>query len=181
MAETEPVVYFVKAGHAVKIGFSANLPFRLREIAAMQAEPITVLGIKLGGRTHEAELHRRLSEYRLNGEWFRDCPEVRAQIGEGLFIELPPPPEPKVKKPRPNIAITYTPRPPSPWMELSGRVKRLDDAMLTLGYPVRQSRILHRTLSQFADLFEKSIDDESPELLAEARTVVQNAEHEITL
>jgi hypothetical protein len=65
------VVYFVRAGDAVKIGRTANLASRLRALATGSAASLEVLASVPGGREREAQEHRRWRHLRLRGEWFR--------------------------------------------------------------------------------------------------------------
>jgi hypothetical protein len=65
------VVYFVRAGDAVKIGRTANLASRLRALATGSAASLEVLASVPGGREREAEEHRRCRHLRIRGEWFR--------------------------------------------------------------------------------------------------------------
>jgi Meiotically up-regulated gene 113 len=65
------VVYFVRAGDAIKIGRTANLAARLRALATASAVPLELLAAVPGGRELEARLHRRWRHLHLRGEWFR--------------------------------------------------------------------------------------------------------------
>jgi hypothetical protein len=65
------VVYFVRAGAAVKIGRTAHLAARLRALATASAAPLELLAAVPGGREREAQEHRRWRHLRLRGEWFR--------------------------------------------------------------------------------------------------------------
>src|SRR4051812_35404259 len=65
------VVYFVRAGNAVKIGRTTNLPGRLKALATASAVPLELLAAVPGGRPEEARLHRRWRHLHIRGEWFR--------------------------------------------------------------------------------------------------------------
>jgi hypothetical protein len=65
------VVYFLRAGDAIKIGRTKNLARRLRALATGSAAPLELLAAVPGGRELEARLHRRWRQLHLRGEWFR--------------------------------------------------------------------------------------------------------------
>lgn len=69
------VVYFVRLGNRIKIGWSTNLAQRLSNL-----QPEEVLAVIPGDTTLERELHRRFAKHRVVGEWFEDCPSIRAYI-----------------------------------------------------------------------------------------------------
>lgn len=71
-----PVVYYVRFGDMVKIGFSTNVRSRLQAIPHQE-----VLAVKDGTMADERAAHRACAEWRLVGEWFQDCPEFRAAAG----------------------------------------------------------------------------------------------------
>ena len=65
------VVYFIRAGAAVKIGRTAHLAARLRALGTASAVPLELLAAVPGGRQLEARLHRQWRHLHLRGEWFR--------------------------------------------------------------------------------------------------------------
>lgn len=73
-------VYFVAHGHRIKIGTTANLKQRLRDISAHLVGELVLIAAIDGGRDVEAAIHKLLKPHRLKGEWFSDCPEVRSLI-----------------------------------------------------------------------------------------------------
>lgn len=60
------VVYFMRVGNRVKIGYTTNL--RLRRATLMPEE---LMATESGGPAREAELHTQFAAYRTSGEWFR--------------------------------------------------------------------------------------------------------------
>jgi hypothetical protein len=68
-----PVVYFVRIGKFIKIGFTTNITERLKTFRGASAEPIYVLRIVPGGRDLERKLHQLFAENRINrnNEFFR--------------------------------------------------------------------------------------------------------------
>jgi len=69
-----PVVYFVRIGKHIKIGFTTNLTERLKSFRSATAEPIVVLVTAPGGRNLEQKLHLLFAENRINkhNEFFRN-------------------------------------------------------------------------------------------------------------
>jgi hypothetical protein len=64
--QPESVVYYMRVGNRVKIGYSTNLASR---IAAVMPEE--VLATEPGGRLLEEVRHRQFSDLRVGREWFR--------------------------------------------------------------------------------------------------------------
>jgi hypothetical protein len=76
--EDEPrpsVVYFIRFGDRIKIGYSANLERRLQTIPHDE-----VLLTIPGASTAEANLHRTFAADRITGEWFHASPRLLAAI-----------------------------------------------------------------------------------------------------
>jgi hypothetical protein len=76
--EDEPrpsVVYFLRFGDRIKIGYSANLTRRLQTIPHDE-----VLLTIPGASTAEANLHRTFASDRITGEWFHASPRLLAAI-----------------------------------------------------------------------------------------------------
>jgi Meiotically up-regulated gene 113 len=76
------LVYFVRAGDAVKIGRTGNLAARLKALATGSAVVLELLAAVPGGARLEARLHRRWRHLRLRGEWFRADEELLRSIRE---------------------------------------------------------------------------------------------------
>lgn len=64
------MIYFVRAGSRVKIGFTDNLPQRLVQLQTANADPLILEVAIDGDRNLEAQFHEQFKDYRLNGEWF---------------------------------------------------------------------------------------------------------------
>jgi len=65
------VVYFIKSGPLVKIGFTTNLATRMEKIRNGNPHELTLLGSMPGTDDSELFLHQMFSAYRTTGEWFR--------------------------------------------------------------------------------------------------------------
>lgn len=72
MIELGSCIYFLQSGSGgpIKIGYSAQLPKRLKAIHAINGEPIHFLGAIAGTRAEESQIHERYRRERLHGEWF---------------------------------------------------------------------------------------------------------------
>lgn len=73
-------VYFISNSVAIKIGFTTDLQKRLATLSCGSSYPLEVVCAIEGTHRHERAIHHDLSAFRLNGEWFRDCREVRCAI-----------------------------------------------------------------------------------------------------
>jgi hypothetical protein len=73
-------LYFVTAGHAVKIGRTVNFNKRLRHIQAHNHEKVELALLLKGEGWRERDYHKRFKAYHLRGEWFERCPEIEAEI-----------------------------------------------------------------------------------------------------
>jgi len=65
---TEEMVYFFRAGDAIKIGVSRDPERRRRALSTGSAEPLELLGTLPGGRRLGARLHQRFRRFNLRGE-----------------------------------------------------------------------------------------------------------------
>lgn len=93
-----PLVYFLRNGSRIKIGWTTNLRGRLASLAL----PASAIALTVdGGPGQEAILHARFAQYRVKGsEWFDTSPAIEAFIiehqpaaavdREGERVFLPP-------------------------------------------------------------------------------------------
>jgi hypothetical protein len=89
------VVYFIRAGDAVKIGRTVNVAARQRALATASAVPLELLAAVPGGRELEAQLHREWRHLHLRGEWFRADEELLRYIAELAGGGPAPEPDPR--------------------------------------------------------------------------------------
>lgn len=73
----ESYVYFITDGEAIKIGKANNPKSRLAGLQTSHHKPLRFLATMPGGSELERELHRVFSAYRIRGEWFKDCKDIR--------------------------------------------------------------------------------------------------------
>ena len=79
-------VYFIGNNNGqVKIGYSKNPASRLSALQTASPYPLKILALKSGGTEVEADLHKRFSESRLEGEWFRLTTRLEAEIEQCLL------------------------------------------------------------------------------------------------
>ena len=62
--------------HEIKIGISLDPAKRLASHQSSHARPLELLLSFAGGEPAERALLARFAGHRLNGEWFRECPEI---------------------------------------------------------------------------------------------------------
>jgi hypothetical protein len=79
--QEEPVVYYVRLGNHIKIGYSTNLVGRLN---ALRAEASDVLAIEPGARRLEAQRHEQFKHLRIKTRWENFYPgaDLEAHIVE---------------------------------------------------------------------------------------------------
>lgn len=71
-------VYFAECDGRIKIGSASNVKLRLSQLKTGAGRPLTLIASVAGSYSMEAALHKKLKQFRLEGEWYRDCSEVRA-------------------------------------------------------------------------------------------------------
>jgi hypothetical protein len=76
----EAQIYFLECNGRIKIGIAAHVEKRMREIKRSAASPVTLIASIKGDLKLERAIHKKLQPYCISGEWYRDCPEVRAAI-----------------------------------------------------------------------------------------------------
>lgn len=76
------MVYFLKVGTRIKIGYTRKPSQRITALQSMNARRGQLLAIILGGPDKEADLHRQFSNLRLHGEWFKATPYLLDEIGK---------------------------------------------------------------------------------------------------
>jgi excisionase family DNA binding protein len=78
---TGELVYFIEGAPGfVKIGYTTNLAKRIRALQCGCPAEIDLLAYVRGDGKLEREYHRRFAAWRGAGEWFRLCPEIKAEI-----------------------------------------------------------------------------------------------------
>lgn len=82
-------IYFISDGcGSVKIGITADVSRRLGNLSSANPGTLVLLGEVQGDRSQERQLHCALADYRVSGEWFRDCETVRALIDQVIAVGL---------------------------------------------------------------------------------------------
>lgn len=80
MSEHPGWVYFIRAGDAVKIGWSADPWRRIREIRTSSSSPAYMLGMARGSKDLERKFHHWFEAQRTHGEWFSATPNLLRAI-----------------------------------------------------------------------------------------------------
>lgn len=113
------MIYFAAATDGrIKIGTTRrDVSERLRQIGQDFAQPLALIGSVDGNHRFERAIHAHLAEYRIAGEWFRDCDAVRRTIRNIVLAG--------------GKAIGFRPAPGV----LSARPRRAASAALTQGGP----------------------------------------------
>lgn len=77
-------VYFIRepASGAIKIGIAAKPRVRMASLQCAHPYALELLAYAKGGLLAEQDLHREFAADRLQGEWFKDTPRLRARIRE---------------------------------------------------------------------------------------------------
>jgi hypothetical protein len=76
MSQTFIYAILNSTNNTVKVGYSKNPRKRLTELQVATADPLELLFTFLGAFELEQQIHQQLTEYRLSGEWFLNCPQV---------------------------------------------------------------------------------------------------------
>lgn len=79
-------VYFMSQGGFIKIGHTTTeINRRMKSYTTHSLEETVLLGFLHGDRSVELAMHRRFSDYRVKGEWFRD----EGDLARFIIDELP--------------------------------------------------------------------------------------------
>lgn len=71
------LVYYILFAGRVKIGTTRSLITRLYDIPCDE-----LLAVEPGGCDMELVRHEQFADRRVIGEWFQDCPELRAHVAD---------------------------------------------------------------------------------------------------
>jgi hypothetical protein len=125
------MIYFIEHAGRIKVGYASNVDRRLGEFRT--AIPSFVrLGTMAGTRLHERTIHNCLVAHREGGEWFKDCPEVRAFLQHAMRHG--------VEEWQPTRRRSHT---PTMW---DARAKRLCE-IISSGRPKSEFREIEQELS----------------------------------
>jgi hypothetical protein len=78
-------VYLIscEATGTCKIGYSTDVPQRLKALQAANATPLLLRGMIPGSIQKERSLHKKFSQHRLEGEWFSQVDEITEYFATG--------------------------------------------------------------------------------------------------
>lgn len=74
------MIYFIGTKKVVKIGYSANPLERLQALQTGYPFELKLMALIPGSYQTECELHKLFDRLRLEGEWFRNCGQLKACI-----------------------------------------------------------------------------------------------------
>jgi hypothetical protein len=109
------MIYFIEHAGWIKVGYASDVERRLKELRTANPS-FARLGIMNGERGHEKTIHDSLVEFRGEGEWFKDCPQVREYLMRAM--------RDGVEEWKPEFPSTHL---PSMW---DGRAKRLCEIII---------------------------------------------------
>lgn len=75
-----PVVYFIRCGEFIKIGYSSKLRERVSNIATSTPHKVELLGAISGGQKMERDMHKRFARCRHSREWFKPDAAMEVEI-----------------------------------------------------------------------------------------------------
>ena len=71
------MIYFIKCGDFVKIGYSSNVTKRMNVLQTASPRKLYLLSSFYGTRKDEKQIHRKFKKERQRGEWFNLTNEIR--------------------------------------------------------------------------------------------------------
>ena len=74
------MIYFIKQGEYVKIGFTNRFKTRLSQLQVSSPIKLQVLAIVEGDKNDELKFHNQFKHIASNGEWFMQCDELNSFI-----------------------------------------------------------------------------------------------------
>lgn len=96
-------IYFIKAGEAIKIGFSTSTSDRLSSLQVAHPEKLQLLGDIEGTEAEESRWHAQFRHLHIRGEWFRAEADLAREIRKALGQ-----PEPKPERqPKPGVPMEW--------------------------------------------------------------------------
>lgn len=106
-------VYFIRSGDAIKIGVSINPEQRFGELQVGSALELELLGVIVGDKYTEKEVHARFERLHIRGEWFHADPPLLDFIeshargtGDRPRSEPIPIPPPQRRQPKPRAPLS---------------------------------------------------------------------------
>ena len=82
-----PIIYFVRCQDFVKVGEARDTQARLSGLQVGCPYELELIGTIRGRFETEFSIHDTLAPYRVRGEWFRWCDEVRLAIAAYLAVD----------------------------------------------------------------------------------------------
>lgn len=137
------MIYFIRSGDAVKIGYSANVANRRRTLRTGNPNMLVVLGVMDGDRANEDTIQRRFWAHHIHGDWFRINDAILAYIEDNCRpyllgarrLDLLPPREPEIN-PLDRLALFALIAGTAPALLLTAEQRHWVEWPDWLGYPL---------------------------------------------
>ena len=102
------MIYFLKRKDgSIKIGHTDNIRRRIMELSSKHGK-LELLGMTIGNRNEEQELHKQFAHCRVKDEWFFLSDELIRFIEKNTSMTIPLSLELKPKKPSSNARKVFT-------------------------------------------------------------------------
>lgn len=154
------MIYFIRAGSAVKIGYVINrgaMPYRLVDLQCGCPLVLNVLGVTDGEKDREGELHDQFADERYLGEWFRITPRIIEFIETECrpFITtddrgnlISPSPNARTRPSLPRLASAFSRAKETP--EQDTLLRKFIEERISPGLHC-QATVIHKHLKAFCD------------------------------
>lgn len=76
------MIYFIQGNETrlIKIGHARHALERLSHLQTGSPDILDLIGVQIGHKDKEKELHALFSNYRMHGEWFESCQQIYIYI-----------------------------------------------------------------------------------------------------
>jgi hypothetical protein len=96
------MIYVVRSGDLVKVGFSVRPMKRLRDLQNAHGDKLELIRLLSGTVADERRIHGQFSALRRAGEWFEACPALLEETFGLPELPLPEKPQRRDAKPLPH-------------------------------------------------------------------------------
>jgi len=82
-------IYFIQAGHRVKIGLTDKPEDRVRALMTGQPHDVRIIAMMDGGFAQEKALHKKFAKYHVRREWYKFSKEIKDYVAKLPKYEKP--------------------------------------------------------------------------------------------
>jgi DNA-binding transcriptional regulator YiaG len=151
------LIYFLKRKDgSIKIGHTGNIRRRMMELGSKHGK-LELLGMTIGNRSEEQELHKHFAHCRVKDEWFSPSDELMLFIKKNTSMTIPLPLETKPKKPSSTASKVFA----SKFMfrsNLKAMRQKLGISRMDI---VREARIAYTTVFSWEEKLFQILDPET--------------------